>query len=130
MKIVFDTNVLVSALWSPDSKPGKIITNVLSGIFTLCYDYRIITEYRTVLARPKFGFEPWQIEYLLGAIIDDGFSVIPEPSRDVAFVDESDRKFYDTAVYCHAPLVTGNIRHFPKESIVFTVTDFYNRYCL
>ena len=29
--------------------------------------------------------------------------------------DESDRKFYEVAKFCHAPLITGNIKHFPDE---------------
>ena len=68
MNIVLDTNVLVSALWSADSKPAIIINGVLSRRFTACYDYRIISEYYTVLKRPKFHFEEWEIQSLLAHI--------------------------------------------------------------
>ena len=56
MLVVIDTNVLVSALWSKNGAPAKIISLVLQGKLIPCYDYRILSEYRTVLARPKFGF--------------------------------------------------------------------------
>lgn len=36
MNIVLDTNILVSALWSADSKPAIILNGVLSRRFTVC----------------------------------------------------------------------------------------------
>lgn len=56
MNIVLDTNVLVSALWSADSKPALIVNGVLSRRFTVCYDYRILNEYYAVLKRPQISF--------------------------------------------------------------------------
>ena len=38
MNIVLDTNVLVSALWSPGRKPGEIVAAAIMGCFNLCYD--------------------------------------------------------------------------------------------
>lgn len=128
MQIVLDTNVLVSALWSRDSKPGTIVNSVISRRFTACYDYRIIDEYEKVLHRPKFGFSNWQINFLMDAIIKDGFSVVPDPLPDVPFTDESDRKFLEAAKFCHAPLITGNIKHYPQDSCITTVADFYSQY--
>ena len=48
--------------------------------------------------------------------------------RDVPFPDELDRKFYEVARFCQAPLVTGNIAHFPSDDIVMTVAAFHERY--
>lgn len=128
MNIVLDTNVLVSALWSADSKPAIIVNGVLSRRFTACYDYRMINEYYTVLKRPKFRFEEWEIQSLLSHITSNGISVIAEPLKGIPFTDESDRKFYEVAKFCHAPLITGNTKHYPKESCIVTVADFYNMY--
>ena len=77
MQIVLDTNVLVSALWSANSKPAAIVTAVLARRFTACYDYRILDEYARVLRRPKFKFKDWEISALLDPIIKNGISVIP-----------------------------------------------------
>lgn len=128
MQIVLDTNVLVSAIWHKDSKPGLIVTGMISGRFTPCYDYRIIDEYKKVLRRPKFGFTDWQIKYLMDSIVRDGFSVVPNPIIDVPFTDESDRKFFEVAKFCGAPLITGNIKHYPPDSCVTTVADFCAKY--
>ena len=39
MLVVIDTNVLVSALWSKDGSPARVVSMMLSDIITPCYDY-------------------------------------------------------------------------------------------
>lgn len=128
MNIVLDTNVLVSALWSPGRKPGEIVSAAIMGRFHLCYDFRIVEEYERVLRYPKFGFYESEIAALLEPLLRQGLSVVPEPIMDVPFPDESDRKFYEVARFCRVPLVTGNTAHFPKDETVLTVAEFYDRY--
>ena len=129
MNVVLDTNVLVSALWSADSKPGYIVNAVIAGRFTACYDYRILDEYERVLRRAKFGFLPWEVDYLLEPIVRGGLSVVPEPLIDIPFVDESDRKFLEVARCCDAVLITGNMKHYPQDAQIMTVAEFYEKYC-
>ncbi len=128
MNVVLDTNVLVSALWSAESKPHTILEAVINRTLTPCHDYRIIEEYCNVLRRPKFSFNEWEINWLLDAIIRNGISVIPDALVDISFTDESDRKFYETAKFCSALLITGNIKHFPCDSCVMTVSEFTEKY--
>ena len=111
MFVVLDTNILVSAFWSRDNKPARIVSLALNGIITPCFDSRIIREYQGVLYRKKFGFEKWEINQVLAQIINDGISVVPVP-LSIPFIDETDRKFYETAKHCHARLITGNVKHF------------------
>ena len=56
MRIVLDTNVLVSGFLSPYGPPGAILRSILAGSITLCFDERILTEYRDVLTRGRFAF--------------------------------------------------------------------------
>ena len=125
MIVVLDTNVLVSALWTPNGKAAYIVNQVIVGNLKLCHDYRILTEYRDVLTRPKFKFSSWQVNFLMETIDRDGISVSPPLLLNVSFSDESDRMFYEVAKFCGAPLVTGNLKHFPPEDFVMTVTDYY-----
>ena len=127
MLVVIDTNVLVSALWSKNGAPAKIISLVLQGKLIPCYDYRILSEYRTVLARPKFGFTDGEINALLDWIEIYGRSILAEPLEDI-FIDESDKKFYEVAKYSNAILVTGNLKHFPNDAQVISVSDFLVKY--
>lgn len=129
MNVLFDTNVLVSALWSADSKPGAIVTAVIARKFTACYDYRILDEYNKVLRRPKFKFTEWQINSLLDPIIKNGISVIAEPLK-IPFEDESDKKFFEVAKFCNAYVITGNTKHYPANECIITVADFYDKFIL
>lgn len=126
MLVVIDTNILVSALWSRNGSPARVISMVLSGELTPCYDHRILCEYREVLQRPKFGFSKWEINTLLEWFEAYGRSVLPPPLEDV-FIDETDKKFYEVAKYCRAILVTGNLKHFPEDPLVMSVKDFLER---
>ena len=49
MNIVLDTNILVSAAWSPGNNAGNILNAAFARRFTACYDYRILEEYIKVL---------------------------------------------------------------------------------
>ena len=120
MMIVIDTNVLVSALLSRDGTPAKIIGMVLNGTITPCYDYR---------KRPKFGFSDGEINSLIDWFESNGQSVIAEPI-DKKFEDEEDKKFYEVAKHCNAILVTGNLKHFPKEAWIMNPIDFLKKYSL
>ena len=128
MNIVLDTNVLVSALWSPSKNASVILNAVLSRKYTVCYDYRILMEYDRVLHYPKFPFSEREISSILEPIIKTGISVTANPLPDVPFTDESDRKFYEVSKFCDALLITGNQKHYPYESDIITMTDFCREY--
>ena len=122
MRIVLDTNVLVSALLSPTGKPSQVFQRFLRGEFVLCYDERIMHEYEQVLKRPKFHFDQEQVKTILGYIRLVGLDVTA-PAMDIPFADEYDKKFYEVAKFAEAILVTGNLKHFPSDPIVRSVQD-------
>lgn len=126
MLVVIDTNILVSALWSENGAPAKVVSMVLRGPLIPCYDYRILCEYREVIQRPKFRFSKGEINSLLEWIENYGQSVVADPIGD-AFFDEADRKFYEVAKFCGATLITGNLKHFPADPLVVSVTDFLDQ---
>lgn len=129
MLVVVDTNILVSALWSKKGAPARVLSMIISGGLIPCYDYRILSEYRDVLSRPKFKFSNGEVNALLDWIADNGCSVISEP-LNVDFADEADKKFYEVAKFCNAKLITGNTKHFPDDEIVLTVSEFLEQYHL
>lgn len=126
MLAVIDTNILVSALWSRNGAPARVISMVLTGKVIPCYDYRILCEYRTVLQRPKFSLPSSEVKALLDWFETYGRSVVADPLDDV-FVDEEDKKFYEVAKYCNAVLVTGNLKHYPQDPMVLSVPEFFQR---
>jgi putative PIN family toxin of toxin-antitoxin system len=123
LKVVLDTNILVSALWSPAGNASDIISLILTDKIIPCFDKHTINEYRLVLSRPRLSFPANQVNELLADIISRGLSVVVLPGT-TAMPDESDRKFYDTAKYCKAYLITGNIRHYPKDPQIISPGRF------
>ncbi|MCA1765997.1 MAG: putative toxin-antitoxin system toxin component, PIN family [Desulfobulbaceae bacterium] len=128
MKIVLDTNVLVSGLLTPFGTSGEIIRMVSSGQLSLCYDARILTEYRDVLLRPRFRFNPEHVSPLLDYIQHAG-QVYPAQPLPKPLPDPDDEPFLEVAIAGKVScLVTGNKVHFPKSHLqgmkVFSPTDF------
>jgi hypothetical protein len=66
VRVVLDTNVLVSALLNPEGAPGAVLDLVLVGVLVPVFDQRLVDECREVLARPRFGFAPEAVETLIG----------------------------------------------------------------
>ncbi len=115
MKIVLDTNVLVSGLLSAFGPPGEIVRLVTARAVRLCYDARILGEYRQVLLRPAFPFSLARVESLLDQIQADGEPVEARllPGR---LPDPDDEVFLAVALAGQAGcLVTGNLKHYPKR---------------
>jgi putative PIN family toxin of toxin-antitoxin system len=115
LRIVLDTNVLVSGLLRATSPPGDIVRWVALGEVELCFDSRILSEYRGVLLRPKFGFSAGRMHDLVDHIRSRGHSVTAPPlSLKLPGLD--DLPFFEVAAASQAPyLVTGNVRHFPFD---------------
>lgn len=113
MKVVIDTNVLVSGLLSPYGPPGEIVRMISSGALLLCFEARVISEYSQVLRRPKFPFHTEEIDVLLEQIQSKGSVVGPEPLKR-RLTDPHDEAFLEVAVAGKVEmLVTGNLKHFP-----------------
>lgn len=126
MLVVLDTNILVSSLWSRNGAPARVVSMILTGQLIPCYDYRILTEYRQVLSRPRFNFSDGEIDSLLEWIETSGRSIVADPIND-PFIDESDKKFYEVAKFCGAILIAGNLKHFPNDPQVMNVSSFLER---
>jgi putative PIN family toxin of toxin-antitoxin system len=123
LKAVIDTNILVSALLTPSGRPARVLDHVLNGNVILCYDSRIIAEYQEVLLRAKFEFDKRAVKQVIDFLIRSGISIVPAPILDT-FEDEDDKVFYEVAKSARAYLVTGNKKHFPKDSIIFAPQEF------
>jgi putative PIN family toxin of toxin-antitoxin system len=115
LKIVLDTNVIVSAFLSPHSKPAKIFRLVIQGELQIIINEAILSEYHEVLTRPVFKLNINNILTILKLIRTKGIKA-PALAKSVQLPDSNDEPFVEAAIACHADaLVTGNLKHFPKE---------------
>lgn len=112
MRVVIDTNVLVSATLNPYGSPGRIIDAVLAGPLIVLHDDRILSEYCEVLLRPAFCFDVETIQAFLDFIAAQGEHVSAKEIA-VSLPDEDDLPFLQVAVAASAEaLITGNLRHY------------------
>lgn len=115
MRIVLDTNVLLSGLFFPSGPPGNIVRLITTGAVRLCYDARILVEYRQVLLRPRFPFSETQVNSLLDQLEADGDLVAALPLVE-RLSDPDDEIFLEVTLSGNAHcLVTGNLRHYPQR---------------
>ena len=128
MRIVLDTNVLVSGLLTPFGSSGEIVRMVSAGRLVICYDARILAEYRDVLLRPRFQFNKEHIASLLEYIQHVGLVHSPMP-LPIPLPDQDDEPFLEVAIAANVCcLITGNQTHFPPRCLqgvkVFSPTKF------
>lgn len=117
MRIVLDTNVLISGIITPFGNAARILDMIVLGEIQALYDDRILEEYREVLKRAKFAFEKSVIDDFLALIESEGAKVTATPIN-AEFIDKDDIPFVETAITGLADvLITGNKRHFKGKAI-------------
>lgn len=115
MRIVTDTNVLVSSILSPAGNPAQVLNLILSRRVVLLVSHPILSEYEEVLNRKEFSFPQKTVQELLHFIKTYAEAVIPAPLR-IPLPDPDDLPFLACALDGKADfLITGNKRHFPPS---------------
>jgi putative PIN family toxin of toxin-antitoxin system len=113
VRVVLDTNIVVSASLTPGGPPATIVELALRGVFTLCVSSAVLSEYREVLARTKFSRQLESINVLLAGIEEIAVAVTPVHSITVS-TDDEDNRLLECAEAAQADfLVTGDRKHFP-----------------
>jgi putative PIN family toxin of toxin-antitoxin system len=116
IRVVLDTNILVSALLQPQGLPARAFLITLAGTTAqLCVSGDIYAEYEEVIRRPKFDRSEIVIEFALGAIRKNGFWVRPS-EKAAGCSDPDDNIFLECAQAARAHyIVTGNPKDFPAK---------------
>ena len=114
MRVVLDTNVLISACWSPSGLEGRLVALVLQGQLTACVTESVMAEYREVAERPKFATRSLCFETMIACFDKLAKLVEPGPATTAA-TDPDDNRLLECAHGAAAQwLITGNLRHFPS----------------
>ena len=122
---VIDTNVFVSALITHNSNAStaRVLENLLLRRIIPLYNDDIIKEYDEVLHRAKFKLSEEQISTVIEHVKENGIDSSRFPYAG-EMPDEDDRVFYEVCLSKEDSfLVTGNLKHFPKEPQVITAAE-------
>lgn len=132
MRIVLDTNVLVSGALTPFGPPGRILALIADNKLEICVDMRIVQEYRNVIFRPRLNLSRENVSGVLDAVLENAIWTTPKP-LEMDLPHEADRIFIEAAESAMADaLVTGNLRHYPARlkirTPVLSPADFLSIY--
>ena len=127
LRLVIDTNILVSAALKPDGLQRTVLVIAMSKPAQLYVSNAILAEYREVLARREFKIRRGSRQQLLQLIKNHAQLVNPVRALQVT-KDPDDNKFLECADAAGADyLITGNQRHFPafwKKTKVISSREF------
>ena len=96
IRVVIDTNILVSALLQPEGLPAAVFMLMPSGRIQPCVTAAILAEYEDVIRRPHFKLDAAVIEGTLQAICKAAQRVKPTTHAD-ACGDPDDNMFLECA---------------------------------
>lgn len=118
IKIVCDTNILISAYVFPGGTTDEILNLARLGDITLYLSPDIISEFKSVLVR-KFKYSPEEAGVFIGRVL--AISTLVYPSERLGIVErvDADNRILECAVASGADyLITGDKRDLlPLKSI-------------
>src|ERR1700722_17392081 len=113
LRLVIDTNVLVSAAIKPAGLQRTVFLIAISKPARLYVSHPILEEYSEVLARPELKIRKGLRLQLLQLIKNHSHLIVPSHRLEIA-TDPDDNIFIECADTARADyLITGNQRHFP-----------------
>ena len=127
LRLVLDTNILVSAALKPASLQSTALLLALTRPARLYVSSAILAEYRDVLSRPELHISKGIRLQLLQLIRNRSHLVNPSRRLEVCS-DPDDNRFLEAADKAGADyLITGNMRHFPafwKKTKIISSREF------
>ena len=117
IRVVFDTNILYSAVRRPEGLPARAVNLIAEGLVIPCH---LLEEYRDVLYRPKLDLHSQRRHLLLDLFLAVALHVVPTVELKISD-DEDDNRIYECAAEALASfIVTGNTKHFPRPYLPMT----------
>jgi putative PIN family toxin of toxin-antitoxin system len=127
LRLVVDTNVLISAALKPAGMQRTVFLLAITKPARWYVSSPILEEYREVLSRPELKIRKGLRQQFLQLIKNYSYTVTPTKHLEVT-PDPDDNMFLECADAARADyLVTGNQKHFPrfwKNTKIITPREF------
>jgi uncharacterized protein len=89
IRVVLDTNVIVSALLQPLGPPVRVFVLIAGGEIQPCVSGNVYAEYEEVIRRPRFRRDESIISATLQTIREKGFWV--KPTQAIPYISSKRR---------------------------------------
>jgi len=110
LRVVLDTNVLVSVLIFPGGTPEFVYRLVLEERIELVTSRTLLAELGSVL-ETKFGWEPARVERAVGQLAGVGSVVKPTTTVSEIEADDADNRVLEAATAGDAAAIVSGDRH-------------------
>ena len=115
MKVVLDTNVVVSRFISQGGVPGQLIDRWSRGDYDLLVSEPVLIEYQQALTyahvRKLHGYTDLQIEGWLGEVRKTSINIVAIGALRVVSADPKDDKFIECAIAGGADYIVSGDKH-------------------
>ena len=109
MRVVFDTNIFISAFAIPGGHAEEAYLHAVRGTVELFTSVAILTETANTL-RTKFEWSDARVQQLLRSITKTATVLKTQPHLDV-LKDEPDNRILECAVLARADVIVSGDRH-------------------
>ena len=107
MRVMIDTNVIVSAIYNPKSKPAEVLRHVCEKYELVLCDY-IIAECYDVIMR-KFPQHTPVFNKLLAML---GYELVAAPRKGFEMSDPKDSPILNSAIIADVDVIISGDKHF------------------
>jgi putative PIN family toxin of toxin-antitoxin system len=111
MRVVLDSNIYLSGLIFPGSKPAMILNLANKGTFEVfCSDF-IVDEIGRILIK-KFGYDERTTDQFIGTFLKFVKIIIPQNKVEIIETKKDDNRILECALSARADyLITGDKKH-------------------
>ena len=132
MRVVADTNVLVSALIFPGGPPEAFYRLVLGRQVELVTSRPLLAEFGRVLGE-KFGWEPAQAEELIEQLIRLATIVDPQEAVNEVAADPTDNRVLEAAAEGRVDAIVSGDQHLLalvawREIVIYSPSAFLTHF--
>ncbi len=111
MKIVCDTNVLVSGILFQQGYPRQILILISNGTIANFTSPALLTEIEEVLCRPKFQSKIKEVASVISLFRDTFELIYPSQTFHVVMEDPDDNKVLDAAYAASVDFIVSGDKH-------------------
>ncbi|HLB62677.1 MAG TPA: putative toxin-antitoxin system toxin component, PIN family [Actinomycetota bacterium] len=113
MRVVLDTNILISAFVFPGGTPEFVYRAAIQGRIELVTSPTLLAEFGRVLSE-KFGWDRSLVEEAVGQVARIGTIVRPRRRIAMITVDPDDDRVLEAAMAGHAEVIVSGDRHLTR----------------